>query len=86
MMRWKNLLDFKCPSCGAILNRKEGNDKYACLSCHYKIGVERFEEVIKSMQEPRRREMTEEQNLAELNNMGRDIVTEDFSDSNALNY
>lgn len=85
MMKWRNLVDFKCPSCGAILNKKEGKDTYACLSCHYQIRVERFEEILKSMFS-RSRPRTEEDNLQDLNNLGHEVVTEDFSDSNALNY
>lgn len=84
-MKWKNLIDFKCPSCGDILNKKEGKDTYACLSCHYKIGVEKFEEIVSSMLR-RARERTPEDNMSELNNLGREVVAEDFSDSNALNY
>lgn len=50
-MRWKNLQDMECPKCGNMLNKPHNDETYFCsnLDCDFKIGEERFNEVVGSL-------------------------------------
>ncbi len=76
-MKWNNLKNFKCPACSNILDNQV--TRYVCLSCHYQISKERFDEIVSGMYAPKKKVF--EENLSDLNNLGHDKVTEDFSDS-----
>lgn len=80
-MKWSNLRSFKCPNCEWILHNKS-DDFYKCTGCHYKIYKEVFDNIIFSMTKPRTKLASEEDNLEELNNLGRQPVPEGFSEEN----
>lgn len=70
-MKWKNLKDGLCPSCGQGLQEAPGK-MIVCGRCSFKINEARLNEIIRFGYQPR--SMTigeEEQRLAELNNLGR---------------
>lgn len=79
-MIWNNLKNGKCPKCSGKLVMGLLDIIYPCSSCDFKIGKEKFESI--AFGKPAKRcEWPEEQNLAELNNLGHNVVTEDYSDS-----
>ena len=79
-MNWSNLKYGLCPQCGAKLAMGFLDLRYSCSEeCGFLIGKEKFEKIAYGSNP--RDFTTEEDNLAELNNLGHDLVTEDFSDS-----
>ena len=53
--------------------------QYSCSECDFRIGVEKFEKIAYGS---KLKDFTnDEDNLSALNNLGHDLVTEDFSDS-----
>jgi len=89
-MNWKNLKDNKCPKCNIYLVERNGIFKCVSLTCDFFIGKEKFEGLVEKLYHPQKsvdaRFGDIEQNLSALNNMGHNIVTEDFSDSPHLDY
>lgn len=84
-MNWKNLKQNKCPNCENVyLSRApfSSTANYYCQNCTFKISPEKFNKIVGDMYRPKERQKTEEENLSDLNNMGHDIVAEDFSDNN----
>lgn len=64
------------------LKRDESARIVACTKCSFGIGYQRFDEVVTSLYKPKPiRVPNEEENLSELNNLGRGELAEDFSDS-----
>ena len=90
-MNWKKLLDFRCAKghCTGCLSEPTHNRKiYVCDECEFVIRKSKFNEIINKMQRPNQQKHYRDhlQNLSDLNNLGRDKVADDFSDSPALNY
>lgn len=84
-MKWNNLKSFLCPKCESPLSKTEGilTFDYECSSkCGFSCSSTRFDEIVGDMyrQKPRRCG-TFEENLSEINNLGRREVSEDFEDS-----
>ena len=86
-MNWNNLKSAKCPQCGFNLTHSTFDMVYKCMNdaCKpdFKISNEKFESIVNSLYKPQKRR-TEDENLADLNNLGRKEITEDFSDSHFL--
>lgn len=66
---WKALEDMECPKCACRLLKNEIG--YGCCSCSFKIRESKFNDIINSMNRPRRMiERDEvEDNLSGLNNL-----------------
>jgi len=88
-MEWKNLKDGKCPKCGKMLVQSGlGTGSIPALrcidtkskKCDFKISEKRLMEIISSKKRPHR-ELSQEERDSELNNYGRQPMSEDFSDS-----
>lgn len=81
-MQWSNLKLGLCPQCGAKLVMGFFDSQYPCSErCGFLIGKEKFETIAYGRHMARIVGGDEESNLSELNNLGHDVVTEDFSDS-----
>lgn len=80
-MIWSRLKSFKCPKCGTSLTHKPSALEYICPSqhCDFVIGTERFDELVKEKQASRYPQ--EMDNMSALNNLGREEMSDDFSDS-----
>ena len=82
----------KCPKddCrGNLSDVSKASMVYNCDTCDFAIGKERFNEVVSSLykQTPEYKIPAQSDTaLSELNNLGREKVTEDYSDSPHLNY
>lgn len=83
-MNWLNLQQNKCPksndpiSISGLLM-----PEYQCTNstCDFKISETRFNEILRELYKPNRKWKSFDQNLAELNNLGRKEVSENFEDS-----
>jgi hypothetical protein len=88
-MNWKALKDSKCPQCGKLMvDAFIKTNPYYC-ECGFKISQEKFEKIVGDMYKPKTKSteyQSEDDRLSELNNYGRNKVSEDFSDSPHLNY
>lgn len=90
-MNWKALKDGLCPKCGKAL--KDSGlwlDSIPALrcpdkSCDFKISESRFKKIFAPKTKSTAYQ-SEDERLSELNNYGRNKVSEDFSDSPHLNY
>lgn len=80
-MNWSNLKWGSCPSCGAKMVMGFLDVQYTCSECDFRIGQEKFEQIAYGRHVAKMVSGDEESNLAELNNLGHDLVAEDFSDS-----
>jgi len=90
-LNWKNLRNGKCPKCGGLI---KANPKLRtsfdspineCEDCDFKISDRKLESFLKNMSiKNPYREIERHDNLSDLNNLGHETVTEDFSDSPAL--
>lgn len=81
-MKWNNLKNVNCPKCDNFLSLIKG--KYVS-SCGFFISKEKFDELVDKMyQNPRGQFNTD--NSEALNNLGHDVVKDDFSDSPYLDY
>lgn len=80
-MNWKALKNFKCPNCGSQLTQ-QGITRMMVIDCQcgFKITKEKFDRIVGGMYK-RVPPVSEEQKLSELNNLGREKMSEDFSDS-----
>lgn len=78
-MKWNNLKNNKCPNCNEVLMEKPVNRFHYCV-CGFTMSEQRFNEVLNSLYKKELRR-TEEDNLEALNNLGHNLITEDFSDS-----
>lgn len=88
-MNWNNLKLMLCPKCTANII---GDSKFLPLSykcvrqgCDFYIGIARFNEIVNSMYSKKPSQKAFDDNLGDLNNLGRDEMTRDFSDSPHLN-
>lgn len=91
-LNWKNLHTNQCPRCGnelTILPKLKtfnGSPVRRCESCRFHISEQKVESILNSRkQRSYMREIDSHDNQADLNNLGRTPVSEDFSDSPALN-
>lgn len=84
-MNWNNLKSYKCPADASPL--KDIGEYHACSrsGCAFSINKPKLDSIVADKYQPKRRR-TEEENLSDLNNLGRKEITEDFSDSNFLDY
>lgn len=82
-MNWKALAKYKCPMCGSFLYLYTPTNKHKCTDkeCVFVIGKEKFDEIVGNMFENRTVRMQDFDNSEELNNLGRDVISEDFSDN-----
>ena len=85
---WRNLALYACPICSSPLHQVGMlDDKHRCTQCSFEIRVERFDQIVSRVratpQEKWRNSIVDqiERNLSELNNLGRPLMSEDFSDS-----
>ena len=86
-MNWKKLKDNKCPKCSSDL--KADNCCYVCsrIDCTFTIRQKKFEKIVNDLYKPKSQRLAFfDENLSELNNLGREEVAEDFSDSKFLDY
>ena len=68
-MKWHNLKIFRCPNDGTVLAERYKNSYY-CKSCKFGISKERFDDVVRQLQQSgRRMDESEERNLSDLNNL-----------------
>ena len=81
-MNWNLLKDGKCPKpeCGAKLNMGLLDEVYTCIKCDFRISKEKFEKISYGAHIGRHFSRDDD-NLSALNNLGHELVTEDFSDS-----
>lgn len=81
-MKWKNLKDFKCPSCGGELQHIVPRG-IECKTCPFLISHAKFEKIIADMYKRKETDYLDDpdERLSELNNYGRKPMSEDFSDS-----
>lgn len=84
-MNWLNLKNNKCPSCSCFLTRAPFSSTASsyCNSCNFRISSEKFDKIVNGLYK-KKRSPTYEENLSELNNLGREKMSEDFSDSPTL--
>ncbi len=83
-MKWDNLKSMMCPKCSSLLNTSFLTPLYHCTNsdCTFKITEASFDKIVADRyHKQKNREMSEEDNLSTLNNMGHNIVAKDFSDS-----
>lgn len=86
---WARLKDLECPKCGGTLVKESygyrcGAGRGTSAQCTFYIQHEKFDQVVASLYKPRQRSTEDvmgDERLAELNNYGRERVSEDFSDS-----
>jgi hypothetical protein len=82
-MNWNNLKSYKCPKCGGNLCEKNWSLRgslHVCTTCDFEIRKEKFNTIVNDKYQPRKC-VTFEQNLGELNNLGRKEITEGFLDN-----
>ncbi len=80
-MNWKNLKNNKCPKCLGVLTHDKDNMILYCDDCgDFKIGEERFEEIVNGLYKPKKRQQEDEdeRRMAELNNFGEEDFSEDL--------
>jgi hypothetical protein len=77
-MKWNALKSYKCPKDNSPL--KDIGEYHACSKCIFSINKPKFDSIVAQKYAPKQYR-TEEQNLSDLNNLGRKEITEDFSDS-----
>lgn len=70
-MKWNNLKNYKCPKCSGGLHQDHISKLHCCnnFDCDFKIGERKLSEIISSGNRPRYHTPTEDENLAELNNL-----------------
>lgn len=83
-MIWSRLKNNCCPKCNNLLQAKgiiETVFECTKTTCDFSISESRFNEIVQDMYRPRRYQMTpsEYDNLAALNNLGHEVVKEDYS-------
>lgn len=78
-MNWSNLKNGLCPKCDEKLKMGVFDSVYPCAKCDFRIGKEKWEEL--ATPKAYRHKAQQIDNLSALNNLGHDIVTEDFGDS-----
>lgn len=91
ILNWGILQDGKCPKCAAKLHMGLLDTHYSCSEekCDFVIGREKFEMIAYGGMHPSEHHVIskkgyrdrDEERMSELNNMGRDEITEGFEDS-----
>lgn len=95
-MKWNNLKSMKCPKCEGNMQKVSMSKSclttagfLQCSQCDFKISNEKFEGLVNKLYHSQKsidlRYKDIEDNLQNLNNLGRTKVVEDFSDSPYLN-
>lgn len=88
-MMWDRLKLMRCPKSNGELQYDEVFWIYKCQhpNCDFKINKERFDEVVENLYKPKRQRpqhfgslLDEESNMSALNNLGRNTMSEDYSD------
>ena len=69
-MKWNNLKNYKCPECDGYLRENPLRSQHACFKCEFKISCVLFNKIVNDRYKPKRNP-TFEENLEELNNLGR---------------
>jgi DNA-directed RNA polymerase subunit RPC12/RpoP len=85
-MKWRKLLDWKCPQCsGGQIRKSKYAALYECPDCGFRIGIAKFDALVKKMQdampprEVKSKHFDEYQdNLSALNNLGREVEPEGY--------
>lgn len=78
-MNWSNLKNGLCPKCGEKLVMGIFDEIYPCSKCDFRIWSEKWKEL--ATPKMYKHHAQDIDNLSALNNLGHDLVTEDFSDS-----
>jgi hypothetical protein len=82
-MKWENLKKMLCPKCGAhLINYGNKIIHEALPPCDFRISFDKFNQVVNNLYNKK----PIQDNFQELQNLGHEEVSEDFSDSPALNY
>jgi hypothetical protein len=67
---WKNLLRYLCPLCDEPLEQVGDLQLCSNKSCEFRVGVGRFNWLVKGMQNPKKQEIDDpDKNLRDLNNL-----------------
>lgn len=66
-MRWKNLVENKCPECGKMLS--EFKDNYATCKCGFGISMTKFKKIVNNILDKKEREKPQISNEDALNQM-----------------
>lgn len=81
---WDLLKSMLCPKDRKMLDYRPLDALYVCTnaSCPFSIATEKFETIVNDLYQPKqRRHEASTDNLAELNNLGHTIRSEDYSDA-----
>lgn len=83
-MIWARLKEMRCPrqKCGMYLESAgllDGGYRCQSAKCDYSIGEARFNDLVESLYRPKAKQ-SPYQNAAELEELGRPVMSEDFSD------
>lgn len=79
-MNWQKLKSMDCPSCFKPLSKNLLG--YICTAaCGFQMGKAKFDSVVSSLYKGKRPvAQSEEESLSQLNNLGHEEVSDDFSD------
>lgn len=80
-INWINLKDKRCPKCGFILVVRGLLDPtFNCsnLNCDFKISGMKFNSVLSKMLNKPTKGLVLDENLSDLNNLGREEISEGF--------
>lgn len=82
-MNWHLLKSMMCPQDRKALDYRPLDGIYVCTNpaCQFSIAVAKFETIVNDLYKPKlRRHEASIDNLAELNNLGHTVRSEDYSD------
>ena len=88
-MDWRKLKNGICPKCGSQLRDRGVLVMCTHEKCDFKIRESRLKEILDEQQKKssiKYRPKSQEEQMEEWNNEGHDTITDDFSDSQHLNY
>jgi len=82
-MNWENLKERSCPKCFAKIQITLLSGMVTCTNknCTFKISELKFNQILSDRLRPYSKRRKTDDNLAELNNLNTEEITEDFSDS-----
>lgn len=81
---WSRLKSMRCPGCNKGIAATTDRVGYGCEKCAFFISKEDFDHFVEALYNPKKmREFRD--NPSELNNLGFEKMTDDFSDSKFLN-
>lgn len=82
-MDWSALHSHHCPKCQGDLWQGFLDTTIVCTECSFKISEQKYNDIVarKSFRRTSVKTDYDDASLGALNNLGHDVVTEDFSDS-----